>query len=130
MPFSEPKAVVSIPAILGEGPIWRMAGSVLYWLDIFRPIITRYGPMAGTDEAIAVGHKVQFIQFSVQRPASGAFGGHSVYTLYVTSATIGLSLNELASTLLSGFLFAIETGISGPPDSRFAFPSSVREVAS
>jgi sugar lactone lactonase YvrE len=44
-----PYAVVSIPTILGEGPIWSVEDQVLLWLDIYRPSINLYDPVTGTN---------------------------------------------------------------------------------
>ena len=64
MSFSEPKAVVSIPAILGEGPIWSKEEQVLLWLDIFRPSINIYDPAAGTNVATPIGETIYAAGFT------------------------------------------------------------------
>lgn len=56
------------------------------------------------------GKTVQQINMPVPRPTSCAFGGTNSKTLYVTSASIGLSDDELAAAPLSGSLFEI-TGV-------------------
>jgi sugar lactone lactonase YvrE len=48
------------------------------------------------------------------------FGGPKLETLYVTSSTMGLSAEELSRQPLAGGLFAIETGIKGRHEHRFA----------
>lgn len=52
--------------------------------------------------------------------SSCAFGGPDLDTLYVTSATIGRSAEELAAYPLSGALFAIRTGHRGLPETPYA----------
>lgn len=72
--------------------------------------ITRYRP-DGTIERV--------ITMPVSRPTSLAFGGPRRETLFVTSARIGLSSAQLAEEPLSGALFALNTGFSGPELPRF-----------
>lgn len=42
--------VVDAKAALGEGTIWDPAGQVLWWIDIWGPLIHRYDPATGLDE--------------------------------------------------------------------------------
>jgi sugar lactone lactonase YvrE len=65
------------------------------------------------------GREVLRIAMPVQRPTSVAFGGEDLSTLYVTSATMGLTPEELAKAPLSGALFAVETHFRGQPESSF-----------
>jgi sugar lactone lactonase YvrE len=65
------------------------------------------------------GREVGRIPFPVQRPTSVAFGGDDLSTLYVTSASMGLSEQELARAPLSGSLFALDTIHRGQPESIF-----------
>ena len=51
---------------------------------------------------------------------SCTFGGDDLGTLYITSATIGRSPEELAAYPLSGALFAIRTGHHGLPETPYA----------
>lgn len=50
------------------------------------------------------------IEMPVARPTSCAFGGEKLTTLFVTSASIGLSEGELSSQPLAGGLFACDIG--------------------
>jgi sugar lactone lactonase YvrE len=65
------------------------------------------------------GREVARIPFPVQRPTSVAFGGADLSTLYVTSATMGLTEQELDRAPLSGSLFALDTSHRGQPESIF-----------
>jgi SAM-dependent methyltransferase len=60
------------------------------------------------------------INLPVPRPTSCAFGGPDFTTLYVTSARIRLSVQQLAEAPLSGSVFAIQTGVKGLPEVPFA----------
>ena len=66
--------------------------------------ITRYTPSGEVDGVIPM---------PVPRPTSCCFGGPELKTLYVTSASIGLSASALADAPKSGQLFAIEVGVQG-----------------
>jgi len=74
--------------------------------------IARYSPE---------GREMQRIRMPVPRPTSCCFGGSSLETLYVTSASVRLSEEALASAPLSGSLFALNIpGVRGLPETTFA----------
>ncbi|HYF21694.1 MAG TPA: SMP-30/gluconolactonase/LRE family protein [Ramlibacter sp.] len=66
------------------------------------------------------GRIVDRIRLPVPRPTSCCFGGADLRTLYVTSASVRLSEQELAAAPLSGSLFALEPGVRGLPEPMFA----------
>jgi sugar lactone lactonase YvrE len=57
----------------------------------------------------------QVIQLPVPRPTSCIFGGPGLKTLYVTSATYGLTAAQLEQSPLSGSVFAIQGAGQGIP---------------
>jgi len=59
------------------------------------------------------------IRLPVSKPTSCMFGGPDLRTLYVTSAVWDLTGEALAAQPLAGGLFAVDTGVSGLPESRF-----------
>jgi L-arabinonolactonase len=73
--------------------------------------ITRYAPNGSVDRVI---------QMPIQRPTSCAFGGQDLTVLYVTSASINLTEEQRAAAPLAGGLFAIDVGVKGLPEPRFA----------
>jgi sugar lactone lactonase YvrE len=73
--------------------------------------ITRYRPDGTVD---------YFIPMPVPRPTSLAFGGADFRQLYVTSASIGLSVQQIQESPLSGGLFVVEAGVAGRPEPYFA----------
>lgn len=73
--------------------------------------VTRYDPD---------GEVERVIDLPVPRPTSCVFGGKDLDTLYVTSARIRLSAEQLKQAPLSGSVFAIATNIRGLPEHRFA----------
>ena len=60
------------------------------------------------------------IRLPVQRPTSCMFGGADLSTLYVTSASMGLAAEALAAQPHAGGVFALEPGVRGLPEPRFA----------
>lgn len=86
-----------------DGGLWNaryMAGQVV-----------RYTPEGELDVTIPL---------PVPLVTSCMFGGADLATLYVTSASAGMSAEERKSAPLSGSLFAVETGYVGLPEPEFA----------
>lgn len=72
--------------------------------------ITRYDPE---------GRVERVINLPVPRPTSCTFGGPEMRTLFVTTARIRLSAQQLTEAPLSGSILAIEVGVAGVADSVF-----------
>ncbi|CAN5728114.1 SMP-30/gluconolactonase/LRE family protein [soil metagenome] len=67
------------------------------------------------------GREIQRIRMPVPRPTSCCFGGPSLETLYVTTASVRLSEAALTAAPLSGSLFAMNIpGVRGLPEATFA----------
>ncbi len=60
------------------------------------------------------------LRLPVQRPTTCMFGGPALATLYVTSARMDLSDEALATQPHAGGVFAIDVGVRGLPEPRFA----------
>jgi len=60
------------------------------------------------------------IELPVPRPTCPAFGGPDLDTLYITTARLWMSEDEVAKAPLSGALFAIRPGVRGVLDAPFA----------
>jgi len=73
--------------------------------------IVRYTPDGRIDRAIAL---------PVSQVTSLAFGGRDGRTLFVTTARHLLDEAALRSQPLAGHIFAVDAGVSGRPDPRFA----------
>ncbi len=65
------------------------------------------------------GECIAKVDLPVQKPTSCAFGGLGLSSFYVTSASIGLSVPELAEQPCAGGLFMLDTGCVGLPESPF-----------
>ena len=65
------------------------------------------------------GSEIRRLELPVQRPTSCCFGGPELRTLYITSASVGLSEREIQLCPLSGDLFWVETETQGLPGQPF-----------
>ncbi|HEX3065405.1 MAG TPA: SMP-30/gluconolactonase/LRE family protein [Dongiaceae bacterium] len=86
-----------------EGGVWSCQ-----W-DGWR--VTRYA---------ADGRVDRIIELPVPRPTSVAFGGEDLATLYITTASIDLTREQVKQAPLSGSLFACQPGVRGLVEPRFA----------
>ncbi|WP_181178516.1 SMP-30/gluconolactonase/LRE family protein [Mesorhizobium sp. B4-1-3] len=60
------------------------------------------------------------VELPVQRPSSCMFGGPDLATLYVTSAIWDSSEADLRAQPMAGSLLALDVGVRGVPEPRFA----------
>ena len=86
-----------------EGYLWNAE-----W-DAWR--IVRYAPDGTIDRSVAL---------PVQKPTSCMFGGRDLGTLFVTSAVWDLTPEALAEQPQAGGVFAVDVGVRGVPEPRFA----------
>mgnify|MGYP003625686409 FL=1 len=92
-----------------DGAIVDAEGGV--WVAEFRASrVTRLTPEGDVDRMIAL---------PVSPVTCPMFGGPDLATLYVTTAKIMLSPEELAHEPLAGALFAIDAGVAGLPEAAF-----------
>ncbi len=73
--------------------------------------IERYDPQGKLERSIPM---------PVQRPTSVMFGGPNLDVLYITSARMEFSDEELTKQPLAGDLFAMQVDVKGLPETRFA----------
>lgn len=83
-------------AVDAEGYVW----SAMYdgWCVI------RYNPL---------GKEVLQVKLPVQRPTSCCFGGEDLRSFYITSASMGLSEEEIQKSFYSGDLFCLKMDVMG-----------------
>ena len=62
----------------------------------------------------------RIIDLPLQRPTCCAFGGPTLETLYVTTASQNMSPEALQAEPLAGALLALDVGVRGLPEPRFA----------
>ena len=90
--------------------------------------IDRYGNLwnarFGDSAVICInkeGEVIKKIQLPVTNPTSCAFGGENYEILFVTSATFGLTPEQLTKNPLEGSLIAIQVGAVGVPGDSWKF---------
>lgn len=66
------------------------------------------------------GRRLRELRLPVSRPTSLCFGGEGLRTMFVTSMRHGMTAEALAREPLAGSVFALEAGVSGLPETRFA----------
>jgi L-arabinonolactonase len=82
-----------------------------FWLAVWDSWeVRRYDPAGRLDRTV---------RMPVQRPTCPMFGGEDLQTIYVTSASIGLSEEQLLEQPLAGGVFAFDPGVKGLPELRF-----------
>jgi len=59
------------------------------------------------------GKEMMRVMMPVQRPTCCTFGGEGLETLYITTASVGLSEAEIQNSFYSGDLFSLQTNTSG-----------------
>jgi len=59
------------------------------------------------------------VELPVQCPTCCTFGGKDLTDLYITSASLGLSQQEIQKCICSGDLFCLQTAIAGMPTYSF-----------
>ncbi len=83
----------------------------LWVAEISAGQLVRFAP-DGTETAV--------LKCPVSRPTSVMFGGADLRTLFVTSMRHGLDEEALAGEALAGATFALDPGVAGLPEPRFA----------
>lgn len=71
------------------------------------------------------GQEILRVKMPVQRPTSLTFAGDNLTDLYITSASVGLSQQEIQQGFYAGDLFRLSTNSSGTPIQRFRYLSGV-----
>jgi sugar lactone lactonase YvrE len=65
------------------------------------------------------GKEMMRVNMPVVRPTSCTFGGEDLTTLYITTASVGVSEEEIQNSFYSGDLFSLATSTSGFPAHHF-----------
>lgn len=65
------------------------------------------------------GKEMMRVKMPVVRPTSCTFGGEDLTTLYITTASVGVSEEEIEKSFYSGDLFGLATSTSGFPAHHF-----------
>lgn len=68
----------------------------------------------------AAGRETGAITVPVTRPTSVIFGGTDMRTMFITSMQYALTDEEKARQPMPGSVFAVDAGVAGMPEVRFA----------
>jgi L-arabinonolactonase len=90
-------------AVDAEGGLWNAQWGMQR--------VVRYLPDGSVDRIVEV---------PARQPTRPAFGGERLDTLYVTSALVGLSPDQLAADVHAGAVFSFDLGTTGLREPRFA----------
>lgn len=66
------------------------------------------------------GQEMLRVELPIQCPTCCTFGGDALTDLYITTASVGLSQQEIEQSFCSGDLFCLKTDVQGTPSYRFA----------
>ena len=109
--ISNRRAFIELPSTDGvpDGATIDIEGYL--WLAVWGAWeVRRYDPRGRLD---------QTVRMPVQQPTCPMFGGPQLDTIYVTSASKGLSEKQLLEQPQAGSLFAFVPGVKGLPEMRF-----------
>jgi len=116
--ISNPRTAVNVPVSLGYPDGMAIDAEDKLWMGLWNGnAVARYDPLTGNlMETIAVpdAHNV----------TACAFGGSNLDILYITTARVDMTEEELIEKPLSGSLFMANPGVSGVPSTLFATPAS------
>jgi DNA-binding IclR family transcriptional regulator/sugar lactone lactonase YvrE len=109
--LSNRRAFVSIPEERGKPDGLAVDAKGFVWVALWDGwALARYAPDGSLD---------RLVPLPVPRPASLAFGGDDLKTLFVTTARVRLSAQQIADAPLSGSILALPVGTPGRPPNEF-----------
>ena len=108
---TEPPGFPDGSTVDAEGFIWNAE------FDGWR--VVRYAPDGRVDRVLPM---------PVQRPTCCAFGGADLDILYITTASQKMTPAELEAQPLAGALLALDVGVRGLPEPRFAVKSTANAL--
>ena len=110
--LSNPRDQFSMSPSLGYPDGMCIDDEGMLWIANFGgSAVRRWNPYSG--------ELLESINFPASRITCCTFGGEDMHTLFVTSAYVGLSEEQLAEEPDAGALFKLEMPVSGPPPYRF-----------
>ena len=108
------RIAVKVPKELGYPDGMTIDAEGMLWIALWEGFgVTRWNP--------TTGELLMKIDVPVSRVTSCAFGGNKLDTLYITTACVDASSEELKQYPYSGGLFAIKTGHVGIPCCVYSF---------
>lgn len=106
--ISGKQTIVTVPDGQGTPDGMAVDAEGMIWVALWGGYgVARYNP--------DTGEQLEFIRLPVSQVTSCCFGGEHLDELFITSANIGLSEEELKAQPLAGSCFRIKPGVSGLP---------------
>lgn len=106
--ISSPKIAITIPEEMGMPDGMTIDEEGMLWIGLWGgSAVARFNP--------ETGKFMQKIEVPALNVTACAFGGDSLETLYITTASIGMDEEEREKYPLAGRLFAVNPGVKGVP---------------
>lgn len=103
--IGDPRVLVDIPENLGHPDGLCVDAEGCIWLALWGPgLVNRYNPH---------GEHIGTVRVPVSAVSSCAFGGSDLETLFITTARLSLTPEQLEETPHAGGIFAVDVGIKG-----------------
>jgi L-arabinonolactonase len=110
--ISNRRVFISTEGLAGKVDGATVDADGFYWCAfVYDSAVRRYAPDGRLDRIITL---------PVKNPTCVAFGGRNLDVLYITSARQFLTADELAAQPAAGALLAVDLGVKGLPEPRFA----------
>lgn len=110
--ISNGKIVIKVPDNMGVPDGMAIDSKGQLW-------IAHWGEGAVVCWCPKTGEKMQEIKVPASQTTACAFGGGDMKTLYITTARVGLSDEQLENEPHAGGLFTVETDVTGVPSYRY-----------
>ncbi len=106
--ITNPKTVITIPKELGYPDGMTIDAEGMLWIALWNgSAVGRFNPNTGK--------LLEKVAIDALNITSCAFGGRDLKTLYITTASVDMNLEQHRKYPLAGGLFAVETKVSGVP---------------
>ncbi|WP_259067305.1 SMP-30/gluconolactonase/LRE family protein [Mucilaginibacter sp. X4EP1] len=107
------KVVIDVPADMGSPDGMTMDEEGMLWVALWDGFgVIRCNPVTGKI--------LQKVNVPAPKVTSCAFGGENLGVLYITTASVEMSNEELEKHPLSGAIFAVDVNVRGLPAKHFA----------
>ncbi len=110
--ITHPRAVVTVPPELGKPDGMTIDAEGMLWIALWDGgCVSRWDPRTG--------RLLERLEVPARRVTSCAFGGEDLGDLYITTARVGLSEQELAEQPGAGGVFRVRPAVRGVPAFEF-----------
>lgn len=112
--IANPKTIVAIPEEMGYPDGMTIDSEGMLWIALWDGFaVAQYDPRTG--------ELLQKVAVPAPKVTSCAFGGANLDTLFITTASVEMTENELKQYPLSGSIFSAKVGVTGVTSFNFKF---------